>query len=40
MIAKYMRGNKIKLQDPRELTELFMKDDAPFEEELTKIMLK
>jgi len=40
LMAKYVRGNKIKLQDPRELTELFMKDDAPFEEELTKIMLK
>jgi hypothetical protein len=39
-MAKYVRGNKIKLQDPRELTELFMKDDAAFEDELTKIMLK
>jgi len=40
LMAKYVRGNKIKLQDPRELTELFMKDDAPFEDELTKILLK
>jgi ABC-type Fe3+ transport system substrate-binding protein len=40
LMAKYVRGNKIKLQDPRELTELFMKDDALFEEELTKILLK
>jgi iron(III) transport system substrate-binding protein len=40
LMAKYVRGNKIKLQDPRELTELFMKDDTPFEDELTKILLK
>ena len=40
LMAKYVRGNKIKLQDPRELNELFMRDDAPFEDELTKIMLK
>jgi ABC-type Fe3+ transport system substrate-binding protein len=40
LMAKYVRSNKLKLQDPRELTELFMKDDAPFEDELTKIMLK
>jgi hypothetical protein len=39
-MAKYVRSNKLKLQDPRELTELFMKDEAPFEDELTKIMLK
>jgi ABC-type Fe3+ transport system substrate-binding protein len=39
-MAKYVRSNKIKLQDPRELTELFMKDDTPFEEELTRILLK
>jgi ABC-type Fe3+ transport system substrate-binding protein len=40
LMAKYVRGNKIKLQDPRELTEVFMKDDTPFEDELTKILLK
>jgi hypothetical protein len=40
LMAKYVHSNKIKLQDPRELTELFMKDDAAFEDELTKIMLK
>ena len=40
LMAKYVRGNKIKLQDPAELNELFMKDDAPFEAELTKILLK
>jgi hypothetical protein len=40
LMAKYVRSNKLKLQDPRELTELFMKDEAPFEDELTKIMLK
>ena len=40
LMAKYVRANKIKLQDPRELSEVFMKDDTPFEEELTKILLK
>ncbi|MGH7798806.1 MAG: ABC transporter substrate-binding protein [Candidatus Binatia bacterium] len=40
LMAKYVKGNKIKLQDPGELNELFMKDDAPFEAELTKILLK
>ena len=40
LMAKYVRNNKIKLQDPRELTELFMKDDTAFEDELTKILLK
>ena len=40
LMAKYVRGNKIKLQDPRELNEVFMKDDTPFEDELTKILLK
>jgi ABC-type Fe3+ transport system substrate-binding protein len=40
LMAKYVRGNKIKLQDPRELTEVFMKDDTAFEDELTRILLK
>jgi ABC-type Fe3+ transport system substrate-binding protein len=40
LMAKYVKGNKIKLQDPAELNEIFMKDDAPFEAELTKILLK
>jgi ABC-type Fe3+ transport system substrate-binding protein len=40
LMAKYVRANKIKLQDPRELSEVFMKDDTPFEDELTKILLK
>jgi iron(III) transport system substrate-binding protein len=40
LMAKYVRGNKIRLQDPRELAELFMKDDRAFEDELTKILLK
>ena len=40
LMAKYVKGNKIKLQDPGELNELFMRDDAPFEAELTKILLK
>ena len=40
LMAKYVRDNKITLQDPRELTELFMKDDMAFEDELTRIMLK
>ncbi len=40
LMAKYVKANKIKLQDPGELNEVFMKDDAPFEEELTKILLK
>jgi ABC-type Fe3+ transport system substrate-binding protein len=40
LMAKYVRSNKIKLQDPRELAELFMKEDAAFEDELTKILLK
>ena len=40
LMAKYVKSNKIKLQDPAELNEIFMKDDAPFEAELTKILLK
>jgi iron(III) transport system substrate-binding protein len=40
LMAKYVKSNKIKLQSPSELNEIFMKDDASFEEELTKILLK
>jgi hypothetical protein len=39
-MAKYVKSHKIKLQDPAELNEIFTKDDAPFEAELTKILLK
>jgi iron(III) transport system substrate-binding protein len=40
IMAKYVRSNKLKLQDPRELNELFLKDDLTLEEELSKILLK
>ena len=40
LMAKYVKNNKIKLQSPSELNDIFMKDDGPFEEELTKILLK
>jgi ABC-type Fe3+ transport system substrate-binding protein len=40
LMAKYVKANKIKLQAPAELNEIFMKDDAAFEAELTKILLK
>jgi ABC-type Fe3+ transport system substrate-binding protein len=40
LMAKYVKTNKIKLQSPSELNEIFMKDDEPFEAELTKILLK
>jgi hypothetical protein len=40
LMAKYVRSNKLKLQDPRELNELFQRDDTALEEELTKILLK
>jgi hypothetical protein len=39
-MAKYVRNNKVKLQDPRELNELFQRDDTALEDELTKILLK
>ena len=39
-MAKYVRSNKLKLQDPKELTELFLKDDWALEEELNKILLR
>src|SRR5918992_1064953 len=40
LMAKYVRNNKVKLQDPRELNELFQKEDTALEGELTKILLK
>lgn len=40
LMAKYVKNNKIKLQSPSELSEIFMKDDEAFEAELTKILLK
>jgi ABC-type Fe3+ transport system substrate-binding protein len=40
IMAKYVRSNKLKLQDPRELSEMFLKDDSSLEEEVTKILLK
>jgi hypothetical protein len=40
LMAKYVKANKIKLQEPSELNELFTRDDAAFEAELTKILLK
>ena len=40
LMAKYVRANKLKLQDPRELNELFQRDDTVLEDELTKILLK
>jgi hypothetical protein len=40
IMAKYVRSNKLKLQDPRELSELFLKDDSTLEEEVSKILLR
>jgi len=40
LMAKYVRSNKLKLQDPRELNELFQRGDTALEDELTKILLK
>jgi iron(III) transport system substrate-binding protein len=40
IMAKYVPSNKLKLQDPRDLNELFLKDDLALEEELSKILLK
>jgi ABC-type Fe3+ transport system substrate-binding protein len=40
LMAKYVRNNKVKLQDPRELNELFQREDTALEDELTKILLK
>jgi ABC-type Fe3+ transport system substrate-binding protein len=40
LMAKYVKSNKLKLQSPRELNEVFQKQDTSLEEELTKILLK
>lgn len=40
ILAKYVKTNKIKLQDPKQLSDVFLKADAGLEEELNKIMLK
>jgi ABC-type Fe3+ transport system substrate-binding protein len=40
LMAKYVRSNKLKLQDPRELNEVFQTDDTALENELTRILLK
>ncbi len=40
LMAKYVKANKLKLQDPRELNEVFQKADTSLDEELTKILLK
>ena len=40
IMAKYVKANKLKLQDPKELNEVFMKEDTGLEEELNKILLK
>ena len=39
-MAKYVRTQKLKLQDPTELTDLFLKDDWALEQELDKILLR
>jgi len=40
LMAKYVKSNNVKLQDPRELNEVFQKQDTSLEEELAKILLK
>ena len=40
LMTKYVKDNKIKMQDPKELNEVFQKEDAGLEEELTRILLK
>ena len=40
LMANYVKANKLKLQDPRELNEVFQKQDTSLEEELTRILLK
>lgn len=40
ILAKYVKANKLKLQDPKELNEVFQKEDSALEEELNKILLK
>jgi ABC-type Fe3+ transport system substrate-binding protein len=40
LMAKYVKANKIKLQDPKELNEVFQKADTSLDDELTRILLK
>ena len=40
LMANYVKANKVKMQDPRELNEVFQKEDTALEGELTKILLK
>jgi ABC-type Fe3+ transport system substrate-binding protein len=40
LMAKYVKNNKLKLQDPKELNEVFQKEDTSLDDELTKILLK
>jgi ABC-type Fe3+ transport system substrate-binding protein len=40
LMAKYVKTHKLKLQDPKELNEVFQKEDTSLDEELTKILLK
>ena len=40
LMAKYVKANNLKLQDPKELNEVFQKADSSLDEELTKILLK
>jgi ABC-type Fe3+ transport system substrate-binding protein len=40
LMAKYVKANKVKLQDPKELNEVFQKADSGLDDELTKILLK
>jgi ABC-type Fe3+ transport system substrate-binding protein len=39
LMAKYVKDNKVKMQDPKELNEVFQKEDTSLEEELNKILL-
>lgn len=38
LMHKYVRSNKLKLQDPKDLAAVFANDDPAFEEEITKIL--
>ena len=40
LMAKYVKDYKVKMQDPKQLNEVFQKEDTGLEEELTKILLK
>jgi ABC-type Fe3+ transport system substrate-binding protein len=40
LLSNYVRSNKLKLQEPKELNELFMKDNSALEDELSKILLR